>query len=157
MMIVGVTGSRHARPDFTVDQARQHLIRLKATEMHHGDCVGWDEQMHNLASAMGIKTVSHPPTSGALRANCGADIILAPLPFLDRNKAIVSAVDFLIAAPDRPEEMRSGTWSTVRYAKKCGVKGVVLSGIKGLELKNWHHDNASLDGVLDTDNAEGRT
>ena len=47
------------------------------------------------------------------------------MPYLERNKNIVNAVDFIIAAPDGPEKVRSGTWSTVRYAKKVGTKGVV--------------------------------
>ena len=40
-------------------------------------------------------------------------------PPLDRNRDIVDACDVLIATPkDFVEELRSGTWATVRYARK---------------------------------------
>ena len=59
----------------------------------------------------------HPPDVGALRVFCSADEALAPLPYLTRNKQIVDASEVLVACPQSAkEEMRSGTWSTVRYA-----------------------------------------
>lgn len=47
---------------------------------------------------------------------------------LARNREIVRDVDVLIAAPrtDR-EELRSGTWSTVRYARRKGIPVIMLS------------------------------
>jgi hypothetical protein len=103
------------------------MLQHGVTELHHGDCVGWDKQAHDAAKAMGIRTVAHPPSNPSMRAYCEADDVRAPLPYLDRNKAIVAACDRLVAAPDRPEETRSGTWSTVRHARREGVKGWVLS------------------------------
>jgi len=42
-----------------------------------------------------------------------------PRPPLVRNRDIVDATDMLIAAPaTRKEVLRSGTWATIRYAKK---------------------------------------
>lgn len=35
-----------------------------------------------------------------------------------RNHDIVDATEWLIATPKKFEEIRSGTWATVRYAKK---------------------------------------
>ena len=35
-----------------------------------------------------------------------------------QHKQIVNVCDVLIAAPSGPEKLRSGTWSTVRYARK---------------------------------------
>jgi predicted Rossmann fold nucleotide-binding protein DprA/Smf involved in DNA uptake len=49
-----------------------------------------------------------------------------PLPYLERNHAIVNESDFLIAAPDGPETLRSGTWATVRYARKVGKRVLVI-------------------------------
>ena len=43
-----------------------------------------------------------------------------PKPYLDRNRDIVDACEVLLATPDGPERLRSGTWSTVRYARKIG-------------------------------------
>ena len=42
-------------------------------------------------------------------------------PYLDRNKDMVRETAWLIAAPAEPEEqLRSGTWSTIRFARKLG-------------------------------------
>ncbi|MEP2955503.1 MAG: hypothetical protein ABJN39_09190 [Sulfitobacter sp.] len=126
-MIVGVTGSRYPRPVRSVDRLRVLLLEWGATELHQGDCSGWDEQAFEVARALGLKTVAHPPTNDSFRAFTASDVILPPAPYLDRNKTIVRAVDRMIAAPDGPERQRSGTWSTVRFAKSQGVKGLVLS------------------------------
>jgi hypothetical protein len=62
-----------------------------------------------------------------LRAWCGGDVVLEPLPYLTRNQHIVKAVEtfpvrLLIAAPHQVEEVtRSGTWSTIRYARRSRV------------------------------------
>tara|TARA_R110002095_G_scaffold142284_1_gene123231 strand:+ start:1278 stop:1589 length:312 start_codon:yes stop_codon:yes gene_type:complete len=96
------------------------------TELHHGDCTGWDEQAFEVALDLGLKTVAHPPTSDSFRAFTASDVILPTAPYLARNKDIVVAVERMIAAPDGPERQRSGTWSTVRFAKSQGVRGLVL-------------------------------
>lgn len=47
---------------------------------------------------------------------------------LARNRRIVAAVDVLIAAPETDrEELRSGTWATIRYARAAGKPVVMLS------------------------------
>lgn len=125
-MILGVTGSR----SFKWDERRtsklyDFMVESQVKELHHGCCTGWDAQAHFIAEQLSIKTVLHPPQDTKLVEVLRGDVVLPPKPYLDRNKDIVSAVDFLIAAPDGPERQRSGTWSTVRYAKKVGVKGVV--------------------------------
>ena len=126
-MRVGVTGSRFPRPDSAASRLRVLLSEWGATELHHGDCTGWDEQAFEVARALGIKTIAHPPTNESFRAFTASDVVLPPAAYLDRNKAIVRAVERMIAAPDGPERQRSGTWSTVRFAKAQGVKGLVLS------------------------------
>lgn len=124
-MILGVTGSRVARPDRTEAKLFAFLCENDVKELHHGDCVGWDKQCHDMASRYGVKIIIHPPTDDRLRAFCEGGAVLDPKPYLDRNRDIVDACTFLIAAPDGPERQRSGTWSTVRYAKSRGVPGVV--------------------------------
>lgn len=119
-MIIGTTGSRRIRPESTCQAFRSYLIEHAATELHHGDCLGWDNQAHDIAVSLSIKTVAHPPSNPALRAYCRADKIMEPIPYLDRNNQIVLACDALFAAPDGPETLRSGTWSTVRRARKSG-------------------------------------
>jgi hypothetical protein len=119
-MIVGVTGSQHG---ITVEQSDWLFVRLKelgATELHHGDCRGADAVAHYAARARGLRVVIHPPINPTKRAFCTGDVMLEPLEYLERNRAIVEACEVLLATPHGPERLRSGTWSTVRYARTIG-------------------------------------
>lgn len=125
MMQLGFTGTSKGITD------RQH--RLLAKEIakcdvfHHGDCIGADAQAHDIARAYGAYIILHPPDNGRARAFCIPDEERAPLPYLDRNQAIVDECDYLVACPKlMHEEQRSGTWATVRRARKAGKKVVVL-------------------------------
>lgn len=126
-MKVGFTGTRKG---MSPRQRRQLAAILHAvTEIHHGDCVGADEQAHELAVEAGIRRVVHPPSNPGKRAWCGIDdgsTVLPAKPYLARNRDIVDACDVLMAAPYGPEEVRSGTWSTVRYARKIGKATRIL-------------------------------
>ncbi len=125
-MIVGFTGSRFERPPETIDRLRKLLIERRVTEAHHGDCFGFDAQAHDVCAELGIAIVIHPPNNDTMRAWKHGSIILTPKPYIQRNRDIVLASQKIIAAPDGPEKTRSGTWSTIRYAKSIGVRGVIL-------------------------------
>jgi nucleoside 2-deoxyribosyltransferase len=97
------------------------LVEYLPLNFHHGDCIGADEQAHNLARALWFKVFIHPADDESRRAFCKAlpERVSTPKPFLMRNKDIVDQTDVLIAAPKAmEEEVRSGTWATVRYARK---------------------------------------
>ena len=100
--------------------------------LHHGDCVGADAEAHEMAQSLGMAVVIHPPESSRARAFCGGGErgmpirIEDPLPYLERNRAIVDACALLVAAPAGAEVMRSGTWAAVRYARKKGMRILVL-------------------------------
>lgn len=50
-------------------------------------------------------------------------IVLPAKDYLARNHDIVDAAGLLIAAPSGPaEKRRSGTWATVRHARKQGTR-----------------------------------
>lgn len=104
-----------------------HAILPPETAVHHGDCVGADAEFHDIAWGMCFIIV-HPPIEDMYRAFCIApDKTLEPRPYLARNKDIVNQSDILIAAPNTlVEEWRSGTWSTVRYARKMGKPVIIL-------------------------------
>ena len=90
--------------------------------LHHGDCVGADEQAHEIAVSLGCSIVLHPPLSDTQRAFKSALRIRTPKPYLVRNKDIVRETELLIAAPaEASEQHRSGTWSTVRFAPRWGA------------------------------------
>lgn len=99
---------------------------------HHGDCVGADAEADRVAKVNGYTRVIHPPINESKRAFCGMDddsdaIVYEPKDYLDRNRDIVDACDILIATPSSDQEtMRSGTWYTVRYARKVGKPYVII-------------------------------
>lgn len=132
-MIVGFTGTQVGMTRNQMDHLRAELKRLMADgkapfEFHHGDCIGADAEAHEIALECGYEVVIHPPEYASKRAFCeGAASVKPPKPYLDRNHDIVNAAEVLIAAPKSlQEELRSGTWATVRYWKKTGKKGGVL-------------------------------
>ena len=123
---VGFTGTRRGMSTDQIDQLVDLIQRLRPRALHHGDCVGADEEAHSVASDLDVRTVAHPPSNPRARAWCEADEYREPLPYLDRNHRIVDETDLLVAAPAGPEILRSGTWATVRYARKVGRRVVIL-------------------------------
>jgi len=119
-MKVGFTGTRVG---MTVMQRASLLQLLREygadMEFHHGDCVGADAQAHELAKLVGCRVVIHPPTNDKLRAYCKGDKTLGRKTYIARNKDLVMDCNVLIATPRTAhEEQRSGTWATVRFARR---------------------------------------
>lgn len=117
-MILAVTGSRDGLSQAQRRQAKRLLRNLAPERLHHGDCVGVDSDVHVLAEAMGIPITIHPPDVAARRAFRESGDVREVHPYLLRNRLMVDEVDVLLAFPDGVERTRSGTWSTVRYAKQ---------------------------------------
>jgi hypothetical protein len=123
--IIGFTGTRDG---MTSAQAMRvvHLVdELAATDFHHGCCVGADAEAHQgiMFANLNVRFHVHPSTLTGLRAKVflreGLDVVHTPKAPLDRNRDIVDAAAVLIAAPkEMTETLRSGTWATVRYARK---------------------------------------
>jgi len=142
MASVGFTGTRKG---MTLAQEALVIDILKSedfTEYHHGDCVGADKQFHKLITdkykrsgmyygthSTSFPIIVHPPDNDKHRAFCKEGKILKPKPYLKRNKDIVDSCDLLIACPNPKDEinkLRSGTWSTIRYAKKQGKDIIII-------------------------------
>lgn len=95
--------------------------------VHHGDCIGADKQFHDIAHARGIKVAIHPPTHSGKRAFCVGDVCHVPADYLTRNRQIVDASLGLIGTPKSfEEELRSGTWATIRYARRSKKPVVIV-------------------------------
>jgi len=76
--------------------------------------------------------VVHPPIDPSRRAFVmPMDELRPEKPYTARNRDIVDETDQLVAAPKGLEYLRSGSWSTVRYARKQG-KPVTLVRPDGL-------------------------
>lgn len=126
-MDVGFTGTQRG---MTVEQwntlCRMLNVRAPGT-LHQGDCLGSDHHAVGAACLLrhqhGVvfRIICHPPDNSSKRAFAFADEVRPALPYLTRNKNIVHACQELIATPyEADEQLRSGTWSTVRYARRLG-------------------------------------
>jgi len=124
-MKIGFTGTQKGMNGNQAEKLLLLLEYLKVSEFHHGDCIGCDAEAHNTVMLnhrlLGeIPIHIHPPENGSKRAFCeGAEITYDARDYLTRNRSIVAMTRRLIAVPCTEREMlRSGTWSTVRHAKK---------------------------------------
>lgn len=102
--------------------------RIGPHVLHHGDCIGADCEAHCIALKMGYTIALHPPVNDAKRAFCeGACVQFQKKEYLKRNRDIVDICEMLIACPkERDEKLRSGTWSTVRYAIAKNVPVILI-------------------------------
>ena len=119
---IGFTGTQDGMTRAQIVALRRILSRTGGW-FHHGDCVGADAEAHEIAAYLeGYRIILHPPSDPKKRAWCkGAHETRNEKPYLQRNRDLVDETDVLIAAPkDKQERLRSGTWSTVRYARKTG-------------------------------------
>lgn len=130
LLHLGFTGTRHG----LTDPQRATLSTIFSSRgpgrLHHGDCVGADEQCSRLARKLGWHPQSiHPPENDMLRAFCAtaADALYDPAPYLARNRSIVDSSHELLACPNthRPAR-RSGTWYTITYAISHSIPVTII-------------------------------
>ena len=138
---IGFTGTQKGMNKIQISYVEELLEFLSLSydliTAHHGDCYGADENFHDLCLKFGIRIVIHPPEDKKKRAFCEyPSIIFDPYPYLVRNKNIVKSSDIVIATPLNEEEIvRSGTWSTVRFARETIIPTIIIkpSGISDLD------------------------
>lgn len=132
MTRVGFTGSRRAR--MTLLQLRTFFVLLSelrdigpAPEFHHGCCISRDDQAARIAKCLGYRLFGHPPTKQDFIGTVKNDFDYPKLSYLERNHRIVDATQLLLAAPlTNYEQIRSGTWATVRFAVRRKKPGFVI-------------------------------
>jgi hypothetical protein len=136
----GFTGTRNGMTDEQHEWIRQSIIYRLPRAVHHGACVGSDEQLHHMVLALQtyvpIRIVVHPPINEKfMMSKEDFDhplvVVLPAKDYHPRNHDIVDATPRLVATPEGPEELlpRSGTWSTIRYA--AGRKPVLICNPNG--------------------------
>lgn len=136
-MKLGMTGNRYGISNDAQIKLFDFLNKNTTTEVHHGDCIGADAMFHNICTNLNIKTIIHPPDNNKMRMFCQGNVILSAKKYLTRNRDIVNGTDILIAFPSSKEEiLRSGTWSTIRYAKKVNKKVIII--YPNGELENYN-------------------
>lgn len=130
---VGFTGTQKG---MTADQLRSVLSLLQQLPnllaVRHGDCIGADDNFDLLVRTHfpNVTIYVYPPRNPSKRAwthKRGATTVYPVAEYLNRNKAIVRDSDMLIGAPSSiVEQLRSGTWSTIRYATKLGKAQAIV-------------------------------
>ncbi len=127
-MIAGFTGTRHGMSRRQLLLLTMDLRALRITKLHHGCCVGGDDQANTIARELGIPTVGHPPAYRTLQAHCEVTEMRKRFPYIERNHNIVDEVEVLFVGPlTNVEVLRSGTWATYRYTVSCGMDIVLLT------------------------------
>jgi hypothetical protein len=132
-MKIGFTGSQSGLRNHQIRELR-YLIRLyeqDRKEFHHGDCIGADELAAFMFWHEDWPLICHPPNNPYKRAFMNERVphllVHETLSYLARNHAIVNSCDLLIACPKTMHEvLRSGTWATIRYARKVGKKVLII-------------------------------
>lgn len=156
MIHVGFTGTRRGMSPMQAEVVARVLRVLKTSMLgdrlvaHHGDCIGADEQFHDIARREDVVAIEvHPGVSRwekmdqEMRAFCkDPDLIHSSAGYLQRNRAIVDACAVLIAAPWEPHRQdRGGTWYTYDYAiRQSKQVALVVKRLYGILVElsgNW--------------------
>jgi hypothetical protein len=118
-MKIGVTGTRSGMNPTQREQVFAYLKEHLPDELHHGDCVGVDVEVAEMAEQLGVWTVCHPPINTSLRGWHRSDQFCEPLSYFARNRRIVYVCDRLLVIPAQNHRQTSGgTWYTYDYAVK---------------------------------------
>lgn len=132
MIHVGFTGTRNGMSPAQLDCVVQIVTDLRLLDQltaHHGDCVGADNEFHDIMTRFASAIVIHTPVDNANRAFCERDsprgdnryslIGLPAKTHLARNRDIVTESGVMIATPyESIHQTRGGTWYTVDYTRK---------------------------------------
>lgn len=130
MIYIGFTGTQRG---MTILQQRvvKELLPREFVAIH-GDCVGADADFHDIVrfDHPTARFIIYPSDLLNKRAHCTlwpGDICRPSRPALVRNKDIVGSSDWMIACPgEKQMKIRSGTWSTMRYAQKEDMRVVIV-------------------------------
>ncbi len=125
---IGFTGTQRGMTELQKIYFVELLKAHQPFTFHHGDCIGADDDAGNLCLNLACTVVIHPPIYTSKRAfNKNFINIRDPKPYLDRNHDIIDESDFLVATPgEKEEQLRSGTWTTIRYARKKGKRIYII-------------------------------
>lgn len=121
MIHIGFTGTARGMTERQWNAFRQYVLEASPAVFCHGDCIGADAQAHDAVRELvpTCRIFVYPANvASSKRAWKNGDRIFPPAAPLKRNKTIVHVTNVLVATPYTYDEMlRSGTWSTVRYAR----------------------------------------
>lgn len=133
MIRIGFTGSQGGMTPEQKDRLRGFLTYAMATcgdvEFNHGNCIGSDTEASWIAYEVGCDVHAYPCDIISKWGNAYYGTIWDahdPPPPMERNETLAS-FDLLVGAPEQNEEIRrSGTWATVRRARKRATPVYIL-------------------------------
>jgi hypothetical protein len=137
---VGFTGSQEGVTEAQRSALLTWLIAFReagAIWQHNGDCIGSDKAAADLWCAIGGKVSLHPPAHPQKRAFLAHNEIATPKGYLERNQDIVDACTVLVATPLQFETQRSGTWATIRRARKARKPILIIWRNGSVLQENW--------------------
>lgn len=128
-----VTGTKQGmtEPQFnTFSNIVGGLFEKFGNIFRHGDCIGVDWEAGEIVadSFPEVSIIVHPPKNPKYRAYSNKYSVLLPEDdYLVRDHEMVRRADFTVGFPkDFHEELRSGTWATLRYAKKIKRNHMII-------------------------------
>lgn len=141
---VGFTGTRKGITKPQVIRITQALYSLGTTWFVHGGAIGCDRIAHWIATEAGIKTRIRPATGFDPAwltpevPDTFVDEVLPEKPPLERNRDIVNDAQYMLACPfTYGEELKSGTWMTIRYARKLHKPLAIIWPDGTQQLEFW--------------------
>lgn len=169
-MLIGFTGTQSGMTAFQKHELKKILKMKECTEFMQGDCIGADEESVEEALNAGVRIFTvFPPDNTKKRAWTfdydhvtkwnklytpymdvvwnGVSVKVKWMPveaYLERNKRIVDTVSLMIAAPkEYVHTVRSGTWSTIRYAWKTKRDIIIIPPVER-PLEDEAESNAAI-------------
>ena len=139
-MILGFTGTRRGMTTYQKTNLR-HAVAILPERVIHGGAEGADEEFHNfiyrtISKETNVLSMEIYPTANRTHLweddfsidKCWGEVVVHdPMDPLVRDRIIAGRCDHLLAAPATVNEvLRSGTWATVRYARKAGKPVTIL-------------------------------
>jgi hypothetical protein len=131
-VVLAFTGSRRGLTPAQLAALAEVLAGYPGATLHNGCAEGADEAALDIAYDLGLRLECWPCNYDQRERawNYVYENPLATLhptaPPLERNRRMVEAASVVVACPDGPEERRSGTWSTVRAARRLGRSIVIV-------------------------------
>ena len=112
-------------------------------KLHHGDCVGADEEVHYCALKLNYEIFIHPLVGQSNSASCeGAVKIFLPSEHMIQCQHIVDSCSTLIACPsEETENVDSKTWDITRYAQKVHKPIIKINPIMGFNGRTWWNND----------------
>lgn len=147
--ILCFTGTRAGMSLGQRKEIRQMMTGSALMEMRrlsrilHGGCIGADVEFHAILAAMHLlsRVEVYPSNMPDMVAALADDDLIAevhpPMDPIERNKLMVMRAHSLLAAPREFREVvrGSGTWATVRAARRKGIPVLIVypDGTRHLE------------------------